>query len=227
MSAESFEMMDAGSCEPTHVQIFSTDLHLFGVQCKQWWLPLLFVLIVIAVIKLSENYIYTKIGQLQRELMQMDVAKRTWTSEKVLALLFWELIANIMGIISVLFITGNNVLIWLTIIIFNCVGVVFAYTRVKADHHSTALELINMLKTYDGVGNEHQNTMKAIGMLRQVLDHHRAHYPLQKPIVLQVLNVQTGSAKTKPPVGSKKNPIQPVPSAPNPDDMLRFRKLHL
>ena len=38
--------------------------------------------------------------------------------------------ANVMGIVSVLFITGNNVLIWLTIVVFNCVGVV-AYTGTR------------------------------------------------------------------------------------------------
>lgn len=205
-----FESLDVGTCQSTHVQLLSTDLHLFGVECKQsWWL--LGVLITIALIKLFENWIYTKIGQLQRELMQIDVRKRTWTNEKIISLLFWEFVANVMGIVSVLFITGNNVLIWLTIVVFNCVGVVFAYTRVQADHHSTALELLNMLKTYNGVGSEHENTLQAIGMLRQVLDHHRRTYPNQQKLIV-VDAVPTGSAKS--------------PMAPDPDE-IRYRKLHL
>ena len=47
---------------------------------------------------------------------------------------------------SVLVITGNNALIWITIILANCAGTVWAYTHVEADHHSTAMEFVNMLK---------------------------------------------------------------------------------
>lgn len=224
MSNDTFDSLPLGECRATHVNPFSTDMHLFGLECKQsWWL--LGVVLFTGFIKLFQNWIYTKIGQLQRELLQTDVTLRTWANQKVINLLFWEFVAGVIGIVSILVITGNNVIIWAAIIFFNCVGVGIAYTRVEADHHSTALEMINMLKTYDGVGCEHDKTMEAICLLRQILDHHRQHYPIKKQLVFHIINV----SETDPTrVGSAKMPVAiPVPSAPNPDDMLRQRKLHL
>ena len=55
----------------------------FWRRCKQsWWL--LGVLITIALLKLFENWIYTKIGQLQRELMQIDGGKEPGLMKKLL-----------------------------------------------------------------------------------------------------------------------------------------------
>lgn len=168
MSDGNFADLDAGECRATHVQPFSTDMHLFGVECKQsWWLAAVLVLTII--IKLFQNMLYTKIGQLQRELLQMDKSERSFTTRKVLELLGFEFIAGVIGIISVLVITGNNALIWITIIIANCAGTVWAYTHVEADHHSTALEMINMLNKRDGNDEEAKRAREAIEMLRQAL----------------------------------------------------------
>lgn len=238
MSNVSFESLNVGECQATHVQPFSTDMHLFGFECKQsWWL--LGVVALTGVIKLFQNWIFTKIGQLQRELLQIEVQERTWCYPKVLRLLFWEFVAGVIGIVSILVITGNNFIIWVSIILFNCLGTAIAYTTVKADHHSTALEFINMLKSYNGTGCEHENTLEAIRLLRLVLLHHEQNYSLRDPKaskkdsanthVLIVAN-SSGHLHTKATVkGSSKDPVVgvPVPSAPNPDDMLRLRKLNL
>jgi len=163
-----FEDIEPGTCEATHVQPFSTDLHLFGLQCKQsaW---LIAVLVVTFGIKLFQNWLYTKIGQLQRELLQIDRNDRSWNTPKVLSLLWWEFVAGVIGIISVLVITGNNAIIWLTIILSNCAGTWYAYTHVEADHHSTALELVNMLEKRGGTGLEAIRARKAIEELRSAL----------------------------------------------------------
>jgi hypothetical protein len=163
-----FDELDVGECRATHVQPFSTDMHLFGVECKQsWWLA--GVLVITVCIKLFQNMLYTKIGQLQRELLQMDREERSLTTPKVLELLGFEFIAGVIGIISVLVITGNNAIIWITIIIANCAGTVWAYTHVEADHHSTALEMINMLNKRDGNDEEAKRAREAIEMLKQAL----------------------------------------------------------
>lgn len=163
-----FDELDVGECRATHVQPFSTDMHLFGVECKQsWWLA--GVLVITVCIKLFQNMLYTKIGQLQRELLQMDREERSLTTPKVLELLGFEFIAGVIGIISVLVITGNNAIIWITIILANCAGTVWAYTHVEADHHSTALEMINMLNKRDGNDEEAKRAREAIEMLKQAL----------------------------------------------------------
>lgn len=168
MSNGTFSELGVGECRATHVQPFSTDMHLFGVECKQsWWLAGVLGLTVI--IKLFQNMLYTKIGQLQRELLQMDKSERTFTTPKVLELLGFEFIAGVIGIVSVLVITGNNAIIWITIIIANCAGTVIAYTRQEADHHSTALEFMNMLSKRDGTDEEAKRAREAIEMLRQAL----------------------------------------------------------
>lgn len=163
-----FEDLDPGQCRSTHVQPFSTDLHLFGLECKEsaW---LIAVLVVTIGIKLFQNWLYTRIGQLQRELLQIDKNKRNWNTPKVLSLLWWEFVAGVIGIVSVLVITGNNAIIWLCIILANCAGTVYAYTHVEADHHSTALELTNMLEKRKGSGLEARRARDAIKLLREVL----------------------------------------------------------
>ena len=175
-----FEDLDVGECRATHVQPFSTDMHLFGVECKQsWWLA--GVLVLTICIKLFQNMLYTKIGQLQRELLQMDKDERSFTTPKVLELLGFEFIAGVIGIISVLVITGNNAIIWITIILANCAGTVWAYTHVEADHHSTALELVNMLNKREGTDEEAKRAREAIEMLRQALQN--------EPVVLKKVDV--------------------------------------
>jgi hypothetical protein len=115
--------------------------------------------------------LYTKIGQLQRELLQMDRGERSFTTPKVLELLGFEFISGVIGIVSVIVITGNNAIIWITIILANCAGTVWAYTHVEADHHSTALELINMLNKRDGSDEEAKRAREAIELLRQALQN--------------------------------------------------------
>lgn len=185
MSDGTFTDLDVGECRATHVQPFSTDMHLFGVECKQsWWLA--GVLALTIGIKLFQNMLYTKIGQLQRELLQMDRDERSFTTPKVLELLGFEFIAGVIGIISVLVITGNNAIIWITIILANCAGTVWAYTHVEADHHSTALEMINMLNKRDGTDEEAKRAREAIEMLRQALQN--------EPVQLKRVDMSEGQA---------------------------------
>lgn len=163
-----FEDLDPGQCQATHVQPFSTDMHLFGIECRQsWWLAA--VLFFTVLIKLFQNMLYTKMGQLQRELLQIDKEERTFTTPKVLELLGLEFIAGVIGIVSVLVITGNNAIIWIVIILANCAGTVLAYTQQEADHHSTALEFSNMLKKRYGTDEEAKRARDAINELLRAL----------------------------------------------------------
>ena len=99
----------------------------------------------------------------------MDKDDRSWNTPKVLILLWWEFVAGVFGIVSVLVITGNNAWIWITIIVANCAGTLWAYTTVEADHHSTALEFVKMLKKRDGSDEEAKRAKAAIDELRMAL----------------------------------------------------------
>ena len=177
-----FADLDPGQCQTTHVQPFSTDLHLFGFECKKsGWLAA--VLLVTIGIKLFQNWLYTKIGQLQRELLQIDREERTWRTPKVLSLLWWEFVAGVFGIVSVLVITGNNALIWITIILANCAGTAWPYTHVDADHHSSALEFVNMLKKRDGSDEEAKRARAAIEELRVALQGEPVKAPEEQKLL--------------------------------------------
>lgn len=173
MSNGSFAALDVGTCGGTHVDPFSTDVHLLFLECKQSaWLIL--IIVVVIVVKLGQNFLYTKMGQLQREILQLPKSERGWCSAKILELLGWEFLAGVIGIVSVLVITGNNAIIWATIIVSNMVGTALAFTQMEADHHSTALELINMLNKYPAKGRksgdeESKKTYDAIKKLREIL----------------------------------------------------------
>ena len=175
MSNETFANLEPGTCQGTHVQPFSTDVHLLFLECKQSW-ALLGIVVGTILIKLGQNWMFTTIGQLQRELLQIPNTERNPCTPKILQLLFWEFVTGVVGILSVVIITGNNAIIWLTIIAANMVGVVLAYTNIEADHHSTALELLNMLDNYPDNGerpkdenSEARRTFDAVSKLRKIL----------------------------------------------------------
>lgn len=177
MSNSSFASLDVGSCGGTHVDPFSTDVHLLFLECKKSAWLILIISIVIGV-KLGQNMLFTKMGQLQRELLQMPRKKRECCSAKINELLGYEFLAGVIGIVSVLFITGNNAIIWATIIASNMTGVALAFTRMEADHHSTALELLNMLEKYPAKGRksgdeESKHVFDAIQKLREVLKRNK------------------------------------------------------
>jgi len=173
MPNDTFSSLDVGSCGGTHVDPFSTDVHLLFLECKKsWWLVL--IIVVVIATKLGQNVLFTRMSQLQREILQLPKSERGWCSAKIWELLGWEFLAGVIGIISVLVITGNNAIIWATIILSNMGGTALAFTQMKADHHSTALELINMLEKYPskglkGADEESKKTYDAIKKLRQVL----------------------------------------------------------
>jgi len=177
MPNDTFSSLDVGSCGGTHVDPFSTDVHLLFLECKQSAWLILIIAVVIGT-KLGQNVLFTRMGQLQREILQLPKAERSCCSAIIWELLGWEFLAGVIGIVSVLVITGNNAIIWATIILSNMIGTALAFTQMQPDHHSTALELINMLQKYPtkGLKNadaESKKTYEAIKKLREVLKRNK------------------------------------------------------
>ena len=147
-----FHDMPEGCCRETPVEPFTLDLHLFGLECNQ---EIPFFVIVIAVtifIKCLQIYLGTKMGQLERELMQIDAKERRklrgnecWCMSKFTRLLISEFLAGVIGVVSILVITGNNFWIWLTVVMTNTFAVGASLWLVKPDHHSPAAELKALL----------------------------------------------------------------------------------
>ena len=158
----SFDNLQEGCCRQTHMNPFTWDLHIVGVECKEalGW----FVIVLIATDKVGQNLLYTKMGQWSAMLMQKNPKDRNlyW-------LIVYEAISGIIGIFSILVITGNNAFIWLWVILCNCGGVFWAYSRTPADHHSISLEILNMLGKHDNSPKD-SNVRKVVKMLKKLLE---------------------------------------------------------
>lgn len=159
-----FDMLQDGCCRQTHVNPFTLDFHVIGFECKNafWWFLLL--LFFTLVIKVGQNFLYTRMGQVERELMQKNPEDR-----RLYWLLVYEAISGVIGIFSILVITGNNAFIWVWVILCNCGGVYWAHLHTPADHHSISLEILNMLKKHDE-SPKNSNVRKVVKELRRLLN---------------------------------------------------------
>jgi hypothetical protein len=167
-----FDEMPTNCCRPTHIEPFRLDLHLFGFECQENILVFFGIILLTVGIKLFQNFLGTWIGQLERELMQMKANER-WGSGKLQKLILWEIVGGIVGVISILVITGNNFWIWLTIVLANAGGVWWSFKATKPDHHSPAAELEALMQNTRlaleapyGASAEEKRALKALQMLQ-------------------------------------------------------------
>lgn len=163
-NVSSFDNLQEGCCRQTHVNPFTWDLHVVGFECREasgWFVLVLFFTLMI---KVGQNYLITKMGQAERELMQKNPSERNlyW-------LIVYEAVSGVIGIFSILVITGNNAFIWLWVILCNCGGVYWAYSRTPADHHSISLEILNMLEKHDSSPKD-SNVRKVVKKLKKILE---------------------------------------------------------
>lgn len=161
-----FAEVPEGCCRPIHVQPFTADLHLFGFECNNQGWVFGGILLLTVFIKLLQNFLGTWVGQLERELMQLKPDERkcfqgeygACGSRKTcfyipnprccgkLGYLIWlEIVGGVIGILSILVITGNNFWIWFILIFSNSLGVFLAVWKANPDHHSPASELLNVV----------------------------------------------------------------------------------
>ena len=187
-----FQQVPENCCRPIHVQPFTLDLHLFGFECNNQVGIFIGVIIVTCFIKILQNFLGNSIGQLERELMQLPKGERTvfkkreygmcgrskqWKCCGKLGYLIWlEIVAGVIGILSILVITGNNFWVWFCIILANSGGVYAAVKNAHPDHHSPASELLNVVlnaKKYmedDNKSEECARAYEAIQALKLLLD---------------------------------------------------------
>lgn len=183
-----FQQVPDGCCRPIHVQPFTMDLHLFGFECNNQIGVFFGVLFVTIGIKLLQNLLGTWIGQLERELMQMKKTERYCCGNThgpcgrhgplvlkrlgPLGYLVWlEIIAGIIGVLSILIITGQNAVIWVTIILANASGVLYSLKKTEPDHKSPTTELAMLIqnaKAYNNGRTQEEEHKKAHETLRQL-----------------------------------------------------------
>lgn len=181
-------------CRPTPVNALTADLHLFGFECNNNIGFFIGVLVLTVLIKLFQNFLFTSIGQLERELMQETPSDRKFRGGEYgvfgkkcpskcesfnflsgpkfcgkLGYLIWlEIVAGVIGVLSILIITGNNAVIWIVITLSNAVGVYLSLKNTKPDHHSPAAEFLNLVQnaTKSKDPEEHKKAKQALRKLK-------------------------------------------------------------
>ena len=169
--------MSGFSCDASNeLGLFGIDVHILGFQCDDQTGAFAIVLLGTLIIKLVQNYLYAMQAQKQRELLQLSKkdrwGKSTWSSPMV-SMLLLELTSTLIGILSVLVIMGANFWIFLVIIVANVAGSAYTFARMEMDHHSTATDLINMLKILDETYETSDQTcinVAAVKKARQAID---------------------------------------------------------
>lgn len=184
-------------CRPTPVNALTADLHLFGFECNNNWRFFAAVICLTCFIKVFQNFLFTSIGQLERELMQEKSGDRKFRGGEYgvfgkkcpskcerfnflsgpkfcgkLGYLIWlEIVAGVVGVLSILIITGNNAWIWMLGIVFNAVGVYLSLKNTKPDHHSPAAAFLNLVQnaTQSNDLEEHKKAKEALKMLKTYL----------------------------------------------------------
>ena len=165
--------MSGFTCESTHdLEFFGYDVHILGYACNDQAGAFAVLLLGTLLIKLAQNKLWAEQSQKQRALLQLPPKKR-WQNG-MWNMLGLELLSTLIGIVSVLVIMGANAWLFLIIIAANLGGTAWTYTHMEMDHHSTATDLLNMLKLLDG-GHEcnpkeaQANARKAIEKLKEAL----------------------------------------------------------
>lgn len=165
--------MSGFTCESTHeLGLFGIDVHILGYACDDQAGAFAILLIGTLLIKLAQNKLWAEQSQKQRALLQMP-KKARWR-KGMWEMLGLELLSTLIGILSVLVIMGANFWIFLVIIAANLGGTAWTYSHMEMDHHSTAADLINMLKLLEG-GHDNNpkeaqaNARKAIRKLKEAL----------------------------------------------------------
>ena len=131
--ADFIKQMDNPVCVDTGTDFFSLheDFNLAGFTCRGVW-SLVFGLIVIFLIQVFSNQLWTKIGQLERVALTFPAhsAKRASTLRQMMK---YQTVSSVIHIVSVLAIMSSNFYILLTIICGNLMGLYLAFRTVKAD----------------------------------------------------------------------------------------------
>lgn len=111
-------------------------LHLDG---GGWFFAML---IFALALQIGANFVWLQNSQITRELMQQPKNKR----EKLIGpSILWTALSTIIYIARVVLIGGNNLWIYLVVLIGNVLGTYWSQQEQKADHHLLADDIIRML----------------------------------------------------------------------------------
>jgi len=123
--------------------ICASEFEIVGIQFHghAWFFTMMAVAFLL---QIAANFISLKNSQLAREILQMDIGSQP--RKKLVALsLWWTGLSTLVWIARIMLIIGNNLWIYLTVLVGNVVGTYWASTIQKPDKHSHIGDLEAML----------------------------------------------------------------------------------
>ena len=138
--------------------------HLDGVG---WFLLMILIAFLLQV---GTNFLWTIEGQTVRDVMRRPIDKR---GNLLLYLLLWTGISTTFSIVRIVLIQGNNLFVYLTILVGNLVGTYYSKVYQKRDETCIASDLMQMLDKLDNPQCS-TSTKKDINMVLDRLSQHMA-----------------------------------------------------
>jgi hypothetical protein len=121
------------------------SIEILGLQLDGggWFFSMLILALVLQV---GANFVWTKNAQVTREIMQLEKDKR----EKLIGpSILWTALSTIIYIARVVLIGGNNLWIFIVVLIGNVVGTYWSQQEQEADHHQLSDDILKMLDTLE------------------------------------------------------------------------------
>ena len=154
--ADFIESIPENTCKDTGSDFFimHNDFELAGFACRGIFILILYA-IGIFVIQIISNWLYTKIGQNERKALKYK-AKSDERKFALRSMMFYQIIASLIHIVSVLAIMSSNFLILMVIVFGNLSGLYISFKAAKADctDEENWNQFMHMLKNANGDSKE-------------------------------------------------------------------------
>lgn len=106
----------------------------------------LLMLTIAFILQIAANFVWLKNSQVSRELMKLKIEER---GDYYVESLIWTGISTIISITRIVLIGGNNLYVFITILIGNLVGTYWAQSRQHADKYCISKDILQMLGKMD------------------------------------------------------------------------------
>ena len=131
------------TCEDPFTCAEQIDILGWTLDGVGWFLLMITIAFVLQV---AANFVWTKNGQVSRELMKLKIEDR---GDYYIQSLVWTGISTIISITRIVLIGGNNLYVFITILIGNLVGTYWAQSRQHADKYCISQDILQMLNKMD------------------------------------------------------------------------------
>ena len=161
-----------------HPFVCGNEIEILGWKLEGvgWYI---FMICIALILQITANFVWLQNSQTTRELMKLKKDKR---GPYYMRSLLWTGISTIISITRIVLIGGNNLGVYITILIGNLIGTYWAQSQQHADKYCLSGDLLQMLNKVDNMDCSN----KIRGDIDQVLDklsreiEKRRKYPMRR-----------------------------------------------